>query len=460
YLMLGLAALMVGAWEGWRVECRRQAKLVGGMVAWLHIRQLILRAALFAGLTFVLFLPYIQHYSGYSSLDRWDGLRTPVDIYLWIHTIMLFPVVTRLLVEVWRVLKWRKDRRCGFAPRSSGSILLAVGGGLVAVLLLIACLASAITFWKQIDSVETSFSDEIVSVSFVALPIALLAALLLFVPGMPANRRLLWLMVGLVMAISIAVEVVVVKGDIGRQNTVFKFYLQVWIMLSVTAGVSLVWLYERSKRWHPKLCYVWWGGMTALVLGGLLFLPFGIYARASDRISPDTGLTLDGMAFMKYSKIYDGPEGDSKEIFLYGDYAAIRWMQDNIEGSPVILEGLGWREYLWANRVSIYTGLPTVVGWRWHEVQQRPLLPADEVNQRREDVHVCYETSDINYAMSILGQYDVRYIYVGGYEQAYYSAASLAKFDTMAEQGLLRVVYDSHGVKIYEVSSEYEMSLQ
>jgi YYY domain-containing protein len=459
YLMLGLAALMVGAWDGWRAE-RRRTGLADGMAVWRHVRQLVLRAVLFAGLTFVLFLPYIQHYSGYSSLERWDRPRTPADIYLWIHTIMLFPVVTRLLVEVWRVLKWRKDSRCGFAPRSLRSIVLASGGGLVFVVFLIVCLAGGVALWKQIGGIGTSVLDEIVPVSLVALPIALLAALLLFVPGMPANRRLLWLMVGLVMAISIAVEVVVVKGDVGRQNTVFKFYLQMWIMLSVAAGVSIVWLYERSKRWRPKLCYVWWGVMTALVLGGLLFLPFGIYARASDRMSPDTGLTLDGMAFMKYSKIDDGPEGNPKEIYLYGDYAAIRWMQDNIEGSPVILEGLGWREYLWANRVSIYTGLPAVVGWRWHEVQQRPLLPADEVNQRREDVRVCYETRDINYAMRILGRYGVRYIYVGGYEQAYYSAAGLAKFDTMAEQGLLRVVYDSHGVKIYEVSSEYEMSLQ
>jgi uncharacterized membrane protein len=283
---------------------------------------------------------------------------------------------------------------------------------------------------------------------------------LLFVPGMPPSRRLLWLMVGLAMAISTAVEIVVVKGDIGRQNTVFKFYLQAWILLSVAAGVSVAWLYERSRRWRPHLSYAWWGVMAALVLGGTLFLPLGIHARATDRISPDTGLTLDGMAFIKYSKIWDGPEGDGEEITLYGDYAAMRWMQDNIQGSPVILEGLGWREYLWANRVSIYTGLPAVVGWSWHERQQRPLLPADEVEQRRDDVRACYGTADIGRALSILNRYGVRYIYVGGYEQAYYDSAGLAKFDAMASQGLLRVVYDSHGVKIYEVLDSSEHGLQ
>jgi len=42
-------------------------------------------------------------------------------------------------------------------------------------------------------------------------------------------------------------------------------------------------------------------------------------------------------------------------------------------------------------------------------------------------------------------------VYVGAYERAYYDPAGLAKFDDMAAQGLLRVVYDAQGVRIYEV---------
>jgi YYY domain-containing protein len=459
YLILGIAALIVGAWEAWRAK-RRCSLDVGGMSVWLYVRWLLLRVALLIGLSYLLFLPYIRHYSGYSSLERWDGGRTPAGIYLWIHTILLFPVVTRLLIEAWRVFRWRRDRRCGFASRSLGSIASLWCGALMLALFLIAALAVAVTVWKQTDAATMSFIDEVVPVSLVTLPIAVLAALLLFVPRMPPRRRLLWLMIGLAMAISTAVEVVVVKGDVGRQNTVFKFYLQVWIMLSVAAGVSVVWFYECARRWRPKLVYAWWAAMAILVLGGALFLPFGVYARANDRMAEDTGLTLDGMAFVKYSEIWDGPEGDGREIYLYGDYAAIRWMQDSIQGSPVIMEGLGWREYLWANRVSIYTGLPAVVGWSWHQRQQRPLLPPDEIYQRYDDVRACYGTADVGYALSILNRYGVRYVYVGGYEQAYYDPAGLAKFDTMVDQGLLRVVYDAHGIKIYEVLPGQEPFLQ
>ena len=254
------------------------------------------------------------------------------------------------------------------------------------------------------------------------------------------------------MALCLAVEVIVLSGDIGRMNTVFKFYLQVWVLLSVAAAVSLAWVAERARRWRPEWRQLWWLGMAALIFGGALFLPYGVRARAIDRMSPQVGLTMDGMAFVEYGVVSDGArDRDSQEIPLSGDYAAIQWLQDTVEGSPVILEGLGYREYLWSNRVSVYTGLPAVIGWRWHQVQQRTFLPDAMVDWRRDDVRECYDTMDITRARDILHDYGVRYVYVGAYERGYYDLAGLAKFDTMTDQGILRLVYDALGVKIYEV---------
>ncbi len=292
------------------------------------------------------------------------------------------------------------------------------------------------------------------------VPIAALAALLVLAPGSPSEQRLLWLMVGLAMVLSLVVEVIVLAGDIGRMTTVFRFYQQVWVLLCIAAAVSLAWVRERARDWRPERCpelvegrrQLWWGGMAALILGGALFLPFGLRARAIDRMTPDVGLTLDGMAFMEHGTVFDGaPERGGQEISLAGDYAAIRWMQDNIQGSPVILEGLGYREYLWCNRVSIHTGLPAVIGWRWHQVQQRTVLPSTVVDWRRDDVNECYNTTDVSRAQDILALYGVRYVYVGDYERAYYDAAGLSKFDEMVAQGLLWVVYDAQGIKIYLV---------
>ena len=68
------------------------------------------------------------------------------------------------------------------------------------------------------------------------------------------------------------------------------------------------------------------------------------------------------MTYMNYATYYDmGVVMDLSE-----DYRAIQWMQDNVIGSPVILEGQAY-EYRWGNRFTIYTGLPGVVGWNWHK---------------------------------------------------------------------------------------------
>ncbi len=427
-LILVLVALAVGTW---RTRRRRAADLRADAWAFLW------RALLLFGLTRLLYLPYLRHYAaGYTSLGLWRGSRTPFTIYLWIHGILLFPVVTRLLIEVGRVQARRES-----VPHARTAFLVWLVG-LLAVTAVLVFIGHG--------------------VALVVVPVALLALYLLLVPGMPANRCLLWLMVGQAMAIGLGVEILVLEGDVGRMNTVFKFYLQAWMLLSIAAGVSLAWVNEHARRVasSPRQLggllvgrNLWWAVMAVLIFGGALFLPYGVRARAVDRMAPQVGLTLDGMAFMEHAAVFDGdPARESREIPLGGDYAAVRWMQDNVEGSPVILEGLGHREYLWSNRVSVYTGLPAVIGWRWHQVQQRQgVLPASTVDWRRSDVNECYNTPDSARAWEILDRYGVGYVYVGAYERAYYDPAGLAKFDAMVTQGLLRVVYDAQGVKIYQV---------
>jgi YYY domain-containing protein len=454
YLLLGLLALGIGVWR-WsrdlvphkpdlssrqcdatmeeqtaRGEMTRPTDAAARGVFYLSVvRIFVWRAILLIGLTILLYLPYLSHYvAGYSSFELWNGARTPANIYLWIHAILLLPVFTRLAIRAKRVGAY------GAAPRLRVSLSF-VGGLVIGVALY------ALGY----------------PVALVTAPIAALVIALFFEPRRSGDNepgeheRFLWMIVGIAMALSLVVEVVVLKGDIGRMNTVFKFYLQVWILMSIAAAVSLGWVWKRARRWRPQVSDLWWGAMALLILGGALFLPFGIRARAVDRIAPSTGLTLNGMAFMEHAVITDGPDGEMQEISLKGDYHAIRWMHRTIAGSPVILEGLGRREYLWANRVSIYTGLPSVVGWRWHQVQQRAGIGGEVVNRRRADVDDCYSTTDIARAQEILDRYGVRYVYVGGYERAYYDQRGLDKFVQMVEHGLLKVAYDAHGVRLYEV---------
>ena len=101
-----------------------------------------------------------------------------------------------------------------------------------------------------------------------------------------------------------------------------------------------------------------------------------------------------------------------------------------------------------ANRVSIYTGLPTVLGWDWHQTQQRHDYRW-EVQRRRAAVNEFYTTRDVERAREFLDEFKVKYVYVGELERGAYPSSGIAKFDNMPELNL-RLVFEQGPVKIYE----------
>jgi uncharacterized membrane protein len=150
------------------------------------------------------------------------------------------------------------------------------------------------------------------------------------------------------------------------------------------------------------------------------------------------------MDYMAYATYWDGQEMD-----LSQDYRAIRWLQDNVTASPVIVEGHA-PEYRWGTRYTIYTGLPSVIGWNWHQRQQRTLTPDVWVWGRVNEVNDFYNTADIQQARDFIEKYDARYIIVGQMERNYYPPGGLLKFETY-EGRLWRTVYRDADTVIYEV---------
>ncbi len=201
---------------------------------------------------------------------------------------------------------------------------------------------------------------------------------------------------------------------------------------------------------------VWLLTLAALLAGSSIFLFAGTQIRLQDPqewalVSPPPGgiqpqgLSLDGMAYMRG--------------WYPQDYAAITWMNQHIAGDPTIVEASNG-PYQWYGRVSIYTGLPSVLGWSSHESQQR--YP-DQVYARQDDVQNFYGTPDPGAALAFLHTYNVKYVYVGVLEETCYvtdpsnncvpmSAAALAKFTTLTREGKLRAVYHSQQTTIYEVT--------
>jgi uncharacterized membrane protein len=127
-------------------------------------------------------------------------------------------------------------------------------------------------------------------------------------------------------------------------------------------------------------------------------------------------------------------------------------MQENVTGSPVIVEG-NTVEYRWGNRYTIYTGLPGVLGWNWHQRQQRGYLSGNEVYNRIEEITTFYSTTNINQALDFLSTYNVRYIIVGQLEQAYYPGDGLTKFEKF--DGIYwKEVFRQNETVIYEMIAQ------
>jgi uncharacterized membrane protein len=164
-------------------------------------------------------------------------------------------------------------------------------------------------------------------------------------------------------------------------------------------------------------------------------------------MAADAPHTLDGMAYMAYATYAD----DWGTMDLSQDYHAIQWLQENVKGSPVIVEANLRNLYRWGSRFSIYTGLPSVMGWDWHEKQQRSIVPPIVVDRRLNQVRELYTSMDLTRTRYLLDYYHVSLIVVGALERAYYGPVAQAKFDDLVQAGYLYLGYDKDGVRIYRV---------
>jgi len=189
-----------------------------------------------------------------------------------------------------------------------------------------------------------------------------------------------------------------------RMNTVFKYYIQAWLLWSIASAYAFFDLYEKKYRMKKAAMLVF----SFLIVLNSLYLFTGTYAKTGGFAQ---NMSLDGMAFMKKTN--------------FGSYDAVYWLNTNVNGTPVILEspGLSFRE---TSIISAFTGLPSVIGWVSHELMWRNNW--EELSKRMADVDRIYNTADYQEAALLLKKYNVSYIYVGELEFKKYSDAGLRKF--------------------------------
>ena len=411
------------------------------------ITKAVLRAAYVLVLSLLFYRPYHARFGlAYSSVELWKGERTSLGPYLIIHATPLFILTSYLIAQaiapgmrngIARALRlfWRGGERYGRALALYDS--------------LVRCQTLGYELgWIGIIVAAALFVVLLLSKAWIlalALPILILAVAMTLYSRATPEKRLQTFLIAAGLALTLAVEYIVIKGDIGRMNTVFKFYLQVWIMWGIVAAVALEYLVRAQRTWRSSLARPWRTVLTLLLVGVSLYPLFATYGKVRDRWDRKLDAGLDGMAYMSVARYHD----NNRELVLEHDRQAITWMQDHIVGSPVIAEA-NTPLYRWGSRVSIYTGLPSIVGWDWHQKQQRASVSSLVVDWRLEDLRELFNTQDTARATELLKRYHVGYIYVGELERAYYDPLGLLKFEQMVGT-TLDVAYHRPPVTIYRV---------
>ena len=463
FLLFATVSLLYFWWVRWRAFHRHA------------LVELIWYVLGFVAMSIFFVAPYTAWYAAtYNSVAMWQGGKTPLWAYWDIHGLFLFLMLSLLL---WDTVRWFRSIRIGDLRGRSNLLVATVIGlalvGLVSVIL-------AIIGYQ---------------VALLALPMIIWIAILFFRPNQNTVMQFVLVLAGFALAMTLGVEFIVIGGDIGRQNTVFKFYMQAWLLFSVASGAAFAWLIQTLDDWSPRLRVLWMLPLVIMIVIAGIFPFTATRGRSFDRMVPDLPTTLNGMDFMAFTQHYESNvlTGEAEVIDFSGDYQMIRWLQDNVQGSPVIMEGRRFpSEYQWNGRISIYTGLPSVLGWSFHQRQQRTFDPLPRiVDQRAANVMAFYDTSNIRDAVTILLRYDVSYVILGELERIQTSPVDLVsqpldelpvvpetdptatevaekpgiqKFDEMVTLGLLTPVFQEGNSTIYEVNhnalNDYMMNTQ
>ena len=209
-----------------------------------------------------------------------------------------------------------------------------------------------------------------------------------------------------------------------RINTIFKFYYQAWILLSIASAYGTAVLLKNLRGVANVIFSVLF---VVLMVVGLTYPVLG-FPNKVNGFKPPFGFTLDD---------FDRVQRENPD-----EAAAIVFLRSAPDG--VIVEATG-NPYSSVGRISIYTGLPTVLGWGNHEGQWHGSDFQGLLNQRKQDVETLYATPNWQETQLILDQYNVRYVVVGNLERTSYRVNE-EKFNTF-----LRPVFQQGNITIYEV---------
>lgn len=204
-----------------------------------------------------------------------------------------------------------------------------------------------------------------------------------------------------------------------RANTMFKMGYQAFIIMSIASALVLY----RISLWNSKWKYV----LRAV------YVPFFLLV-----------FIYPFLAFPSYYPVQ--PLSEKQPMLDGGKWLSVQYPQDAeiidyihkyIPGQPVIIEAQG-DSYTDYDRISAFTGVPTVAGWWVHEWLWRG--SPDIVGNRIPDIVTFYESPDIAQTEAIIKKYNIEYAVISNMEKEKYKNLNEKKFEQI-------------GIKVFESSN-------
>ncbi|WP_439025823.1 DUF2298 domain-containing protein [Haloarchaeobius sp. DT45] len=220
------------------------------------------------------------------------------------------------------------------------------------------------------------------------------------------------------------------RAGSGRFNTVFKFYMQVWILWGTAVGVMLT---DVVARQWPDWSI---GDRLAARRGREAAQIYRVGAVAFAAVLVCSTAIYGGLALSSHFEGHDANTLDGKQWTqdnFPDQYAAIEWL-DAKAGRPVVVErpttvhlySINTPSTPLVSGVSSLTGLPTIAGWG-HASNYHTEAGWQE---RMAEVQAVYEGTAVYEGETktrggVLAKYDVQYVYVGPHEREHYDVSSL-----------------------------------
>lgn len=412
--ILVAAALIVSAYVFWRAHEEGWS--------WARFEDLLTLAIPLGIFSLLLYFPFYIGFSSQAGGILPNFMYPTRGVHLWVMWGTLFIPIFAWLLYIWRGEKLSSNWKLG--------ILLGVGFALLLFL------ATFIIGWlgtiveKEfvayfLDSQRMTAAQYISATSmrrltYIGSLITLLAVLIpslsfLFArqesneldtlstketnygspsPRLPAATFVL-LLLTLGAVLVIAPEFVYLRDQFGyRINTVFKFYYQAWMLWSIAAAFGVGILLQNLRGVVNVLFRVLIG---IVIFAGLLYPSFGLMTK-TDGFKPLFGFTLND---------FDRVKRETPD-----EAAAVEFLLTVPNGVVAEAIGDGYSGYA---RISMLTGLQTVLGWPGHEAQWRGTF--EPQGSRRNDISKLYITTRWDEAQAIIDQYHIRYIYIGTLER-------------------------------------------